>query len=60
MSKVRKWDGEGTFAGTRGNDGLRPESAARKGVLGAISSTVTAWGELSEDWVFNPSSGSPP
>jgi hypothetical protein len=25
-----------------------------------ISSTVTAWGELSEDWVFNPTSGSIP
>ena len=24
MSKVRKWDGEGTFAGTRDNDGVAP------------------------------------
>jgi len=24
MSNVRKWDGEGTFAGSRGNDGVAP------------------------------------
>jgi len=26
-SKVRKWDGEGTFAGTRDNDGVAPIAA---------------------------------
>src|SRR5260370_24378845 len=37
---------------------LSRSSAARKGVPGAISSAVTARGALSEDWVFNTTSGS--
>jgi len=27
MSKVRKWDGEATFAGTRGKDKVAPKAA---------------------------------
>jgi len=30
MSKVRKWDGEGTFAGSRGNDGVAPQRSSRQ------------------------------
>ena len=29
MSKVRKWDGDRTFAGTRGNDGVAPFTVVR-------------------------------
>ena len=33
MSKVCKWDGEETFAGTRGNDGVAPFPAIRSAAL---------------------------
>jgi hypothetical protein len=36
MSKVRKWDGEGTFAGTRDNDGVAPIAAVPETEAGPI------------------------
>jgi hypothetical protein len=39
MSNVRKWDGEGTFAGSRGNDGVAPVPAVRR--AGSIRQSTT-------------------
>jgi len=39
MSKVRKWDGEGTFAGSRGNDGVATVSAVRSAEIERQGST---------------------
>jgi len=33
MSKVRKWDGERTFAGTRGNDRVAPSTDLRTAAI---------------------------
>jgi hypothetical protein len=42
MTKVGKLDGEGTYAGTRGNDEDAPIPDARKGGLPPANSTLIA------------------
>ncbi len=54
--KVRKWDGEGTFAGTRDNDGVAPRAVIPRSSshfvkgIGGISENIGR-GSLTGDWL---------
>ena len=41
MTKVGKWDGEGTFAGTHGNDGVAPTAVIRGTAIEPLGSTLS-------------------
>jgi len=41
MSKVRKWDGEETFAGSRGNGEVAPTPAVRQTTASRLKSTLS-------------------